>query len=49
MDGTHEVTIVTDYIYMVSDMITDIPAKRLYWVDRMLDYLESVQYDGRSR
>ena len=49
MDGTHEVTLLKEYIYMVTDIVADIPAKRIYWVDRMLDYLESVQYDGRSR
>ena len=49
MDGSHIMNLVTDHIYSVTDISADIPAKRIYWVDSMLDYLESVRYDGRSR
>ena len=49
MDGTDARSIVSEAAYKASGIAVDIIAKRVYWCDTLLDYIETVDYDGRNR
>lgn len=49
MDGTHARSIVSEAAYKASGVAVDIIAKRVYWCDSLLDYIETVDYDGGNR
>lgn len=49
MDGTHARAIVSEAAYKASGVAVDIIAKRVYWCDSLLDYIETVDYDGGHR
>ncbi|KAL4708620.1 hypothetical protein ACJJTC_001059, partial [Scirpophaga incertulas] len=49
MDGTHTKAIVSEAAYKASGIAVDIIAKRVFWCDTLLDYIETVDYDGERR
>ncbi|RVE42510.1 hypothetical protein evm_012839, partial [Chilo suppressalis] len=49
MDGTHTKAIVSEAAYKASGIAVDIIAKRVFWCDSLLDYIETVDYDGLHR
>lgn len=49
MDGTNSVSIVSEAAYKASGIAVDIIAKRVFWCDSLLDYIETVDYDGQKR
>lgn len=49
MDGTHARSIVSEAAYKASGVTVDIIAKRVYWCDSLLDYIETVNYEGENR
>ncbi|XP_028170493.1 low-density lipoprotein receptor-related protein 2-like [Ostrinia furnacalis] len=49
MDGTHAKSIVSEAAYKASGIAVDIIAKRVFWCDSLLDYIETVDYDGNHR
>ncbi|KAL7294867.1 hypothetical protein TKK_0011791 [Trichogramma kaykai] len=49
MDGTGAFPIVSEAAYKVSGVAADIIAKRVYWCDLLLDYIETADYLGRNR
>lgn len=49
MDGTSALPIVSEAAYKVSGVAVDIIAKRIYWCDSLLDYIETADYMGRNR
>lgn len=49
MDGTDTRSIVSEAAYKASGIAVDIIAKRIFWCDSLLDYIETVDYDGRNR
>lgn len=49
MDGTHTRSIVSEAAYKASGVAVDVIAKRVYWCDSLLDYIETVDYDGGRR
>lgn len=49
MDGTHATSIVSEAAYKASGVAVDVIAKRVYWCDSLLDYIETVDYDGGHR
>lgn len=49
MDGTNARAIVSDATYKASGVAVDIIAKRVFWCDSLLDYIETVDYQGRGR
>ncbi|XP_063240571.1 low-density lipoprotein receptor-related protein 2 [Bacillus rossius redtenbacheri] len=49
MDGTHAVAIVSEAAYKASGIAVDSIARRVFWCDSLLDYIETVDYDGNSR
>lgn len=49
MDGTHARSIVSEAAYKASGVTVDIIAKRVFWCDSLLDYIESVDYEGGQR
>lgn len=49
MDGTHATSIVSEAAYKASGVTVDVIAKRVYWCDALLDYIETVDYDGGHR
>lgn len=49
MDGTHAVSIVSEAAYKASGITVDIISKRIFWCDSLLDYIETVNYDGQHR
>lgn len=49
MDGTHARSIVSEAAYKASGVTVDVIAKRVYWCDSLLDYIETVDYDGANR
>nr|XP_022902920.1 low-density lipoprotein receptor-related protein 2 [Onthophagus taurus] len=49
MDGTSVITIVMEAAYKASGITVDIIAKRVFWCDSLLDYIETVDYDGNGR
>jgi len=49
MDGTNALAIVSEAAYKASGVAVDIIAKRVFWCDSLLDYIETVDYDGNNR
>lgn len=49
MDGTHARSIVSEAAYKASGVAVDIIAKRVFWCDSLLDYIETVDYEGGKR
>lgn len=49
MDGTNARAIVSEATYKASGVAVDIVAKRLFWCDSLLDYIETVDYHGKAR
>lgn len=49
MDGTKARSIVSDATYKASGIAVDMIAKRVFWCDSLLDYIETVDYDGKGR
>lgn len=49
MDGTHAKSIVSEAAYKASGITVDIIAKRVFWCDSLLDYIETVDYEGQHR
>ena len=49
MDGSLVKTLVTDAVYKASGVAVDLVAKRIYWSDILLDYIETVDYNGQNR
>lgn len=49
MDGSKMKDLVTDAIYKASGLSVDIATKRIFWCDSLLDYIETVDYEGRNR
>ncbi|XP_056632979.1 low-density lipoprotein receptor-related protein 2 isoform X2 [Diorhabda sublineata] len=49
MDGTKSVSIVSEAAYKASGIALDIITKRVYWCDSLLDYIETVDYEGGKR
>lgn len=49
MDGTHARAVVSEAAYKASGVAVDIIAKRVYWCDSLLDYIETVDYEGAHR
>lgn len=49
MDGTNLQVLVKDVIYKASGIAVDIISERLFWCDSLLDYIETVTFDGTGR
>lgn len=49
MDGTNLQEIIKDVIYKASGIAVDIISQRVFWCDSLLDYIETVTYDGKDR
>ncbi|XP_041779439.1 low-density lipoprotein receptor-related protein 2 [Anopheles merus] len=49
MDGTHAKSIVSEAAYKASGVAVDVIARRVFWCDSLLDYIESVSYEGERR
>lgn len=49
MDGTHARAIVSEAAYKASGVTVDIISRRVFWCDSLLDYIETVDYDGGHR
>lgn len=49
MDGTNAKPIVSEAAYKASGVTVDILARRVFWCDSLLDYIETVDYDGNHR
>lgn len=49
MDGTHARSIVSEAAYKASGVAVDVISKRVFWCDSLLDYIETVDYEGQHR
>ncbi|MCL4126473.1 UNVERIFIED_CONTAM: hypothetical protein GTU68_065881, partial [Idotea baltica] len=49
MDGSNIHVLVSDVIYRASGVAVDTVAKWVFWCDSLLDYIETVNYDGTQR
>ncbi|XP_063861273.1 low-density lipoprotein receptor-related protein 2-like isoform X3 [Scylla paramamosain] len=49
MDGTNLQELIKDVIYKASGIAVDIISQRIFWCDSLLDYIETVTYDGKGR
>ncbi|XP_023703710.1 low-density lipoprotein receptor-related protein 2 [Cryptotermes secundus] len=49
MDGTNAMAIVSEAAYKASGVAVDLIAKRVFWCDSLLDYIETVDYEGNNR
>ena len=49
MDGTNLKPLVTEAVYKASGVALDLVNKRVYWSDILLDYIETVDYNGKKR
>lgn len=49
MDGTNAIAIVSEAAYKASGVAVDLIAKRVFWCDSLLDYIETVDYEGNNR
>jgi low density lipoprotein-related protein 2 len=49
MDGSKLRPIISESVYKANGVAVDLPSKRVYWCDPMLKYIESADYDGKSR
>lgn len=48
MDGTNVKSIVTEAVYKASGIALDIFTNRVFWCDSLLDYIETVDYNGNN-
>lgn len=48
MDGTNAHAIVSEAAYKASGVTLDIIVRRVYWCDSLLDYIETVDYNGKD-
>ncbi|XP_066588132.1 low-density lipoprotein receptor-related protein 2 isoform X2 [Prorops nasuta] len=49
MDGTSAYPVISATAYKVSGVAVDIIARRIYWCDSLLDYIETADYNGGKR
>lgn len=49
MDGSDVRELVTDVIYKASGVAVDLVSQRIFWCDSLLDYVETIGYDGTGR
>jgi low density lipoprotein-related protein 2 len=49
MSGRNLVGIVTELIYRASGLTLDLVTSRVFWCDSLLDYIETVDYNGKNR
>ena len=49
MDGMKMKNLVTEAVYKASGLAVDVITKRVFWCDSLLDYIETVDYDGNNR
>jgi low density lipoprotein-related protein 2 len=49
MDGTGLRPLVTDAVYKASGVAVDLVTQRVFWSDILLDYIETVDYEGKNR
>ena len=49
MDGMKMKNLVTEAIYKASGLTVDIVTQRVFWCDSLLDYIETVDYEGNNR
>ena len=49
MDGSDRRVIVASKVYWPNGLALDLPARRLYFADARLDYIEFCSYDGSGR
>lgn len=49
MSGTDVRALVTEAVYRASGLTLDLVTKRVFWCDSLLDYIETVDYDGGKR
>ncbi|KAG1701225.1 Low-density lipoprotein receptor-related protein 2 [Nymphon striatum] len=49
MDGTNREVIVSDGIYRANGLCTDHVSQRIYWVDNLVDYIGTIDYNGKNR
>ncbi|CAA9998006.1 unnamed protein product [Nesidiocoris tenuis] len=49
MDGTNHKAIVSEAAYKASGVAVDTLARRIFWCDSLLDYIETVDYEGAHR
>ena len=48
MDGSFLRPLVTDAVYKASGIALDLTTQRVYWSDILLDYIETVDYEGNK-
>ena len=49
MDGSQVKTLVDDAVYKASGVTVDMETSRIFWSDILLDYIETVDYNGENR
>ena len=49
MDGSLVKTLVDDAVYKASGIAVDLETNRIFWSDILLDYIETVDYNGQNR
>ena len=49
MGGTQLLLLVNEVVYRASGITLDLIAQRVYWCDSLLDYIETVDYEGKNR
>lgn len=49
LDGTNQTLLVTDKIIYPCGLALDMPNEHVYWVDRYMDSIERVDYNGKNR
>lgn len=49
MDGRNRQAVVSDGIYRAYGLTVDHVTRRIYWVDSLIDYIGTVDYDGKDR
>ena len=49
MDGSNRRVLVSEKLYWPNGLTLDLPAKRVYFADARLDYIEYCNYDGTGR
>lgn len=49
MDGTSAYPVISEAAYKVSGVAVDIIARRIFWCDSQLDYIETANYMGKNR
>ena len=49
LDGSERSQLVTTKIVYPYGLTLDLPVKHVYWVDKFLDSIERINYDGTNR